>query len=146
SPSPVSAPVKPAPLRSDATEFRRNMIMTGFKIPLKAAGGAALAALLLALPALGQDATAPVEAVEVAAGEGVSVDVVFILNSLLMILGGILVFFMAAGFAMVEAGMVRTKNTSMQLLKNISLFAIACIMYYLVGYNLMYPLGAWSIG
>jgi len=120
--------------------------MTGFKIPLKAAGGAALAALLLALPALGQDATAPVEAVEVAAGEGVSVDVVFILNSLLMILGGILVFFMAAGFAMVEAGMVRTKNTSMQLLKNISLFAIACIMYYLVGYNLMYPLGAWSIG
>jgi Amt family ammonium transporter len=122
--------------------------MTGFKTPLKVAGGVALASLLLALPALGQDAAAPAEAVEAVAAvsEGVSADVVFILNSLLMILGGILVFFMAAGFGMVEAGMVRTKNTSMQLLKNIALFAIACLMYYLIGYNLMYPLGAWSIG
>ncbi|MHA6299687.1 ammonium transporter family protein [Devosia sp. CAU 1758] len=121
--------------------------MTGFKNPLKIAGGVALASLLLALPALGQDA-APAEATEAAAtlSEGVSADVVFILNSFLMILGGILVFWMAAGFAMVEAGMVRTKNTSMQLLKNIALFGIACLMYYLIGYNLMYPLGNWSIG
>ncbi|UYN99025.1 MAG: ammonium transporter [Devosia sp.] len=121
--------------------------MTGYKTPLKIAGGVALASLLLALPALGQDA-APAEAAEAAAtvSEGVSADVVFILNSLLMLLGGILVFFMAAGFAMVEAGMVRTKNTSMQLLKNISLFGIACFMYYLIGYNLMYPLGNWAIG
>jgi Amt family ammonium transporter len=121
--------------------------MTGFKTPLKIAGGVALASLLLALPALGQDA-APAEATEAAAtlSEGVSADVVFILNSFLMILGGILVFWMAAGFAMVEAGMVRTKNTSMQLLKNIALFGIACVMYYIIGYNLMYPLGNWSIG
>jgi len=121
--------------------------MTGFKTPLKIAGGVALASLLLALPAFAQDA-APAEVVEAAVtvSEGVSADVVFILNSLLMIIGGILVFFMAAGFAMVEAGMVRTKNVSMQLLKNISLFGIACLMYYLIGYNLMYPLGNWAIG
>lgn len=118
--------------------------MTGFKIPLKLAGGIALASLVLALPALAQDAPVAEEVVTVS--EGVSADVVFILNSLLMLIGGILVFFMAAGFAMVEAGMVRTKNTSMQLLKNISLFAIACTMYYIIGYNLMYPLGNWAIG
>jgi ammonium transporter, Amt family len=78
--------------------------------------------------------------------EGVSADVVFILNSFIMILGGILVMWMAAGFAMLEAGLVRTKNVSMQLLKNISLFSLAAITYYLIGYNLMYPLGNWSIG
>lgn len=113
----------------------------------KLLGTAALASLLIALPALGQDA--PVEeAAEAAAtlSEGVSADVVFILNSFIMILGGILVMWMAAGFAMLEAGLVRTKNVSMQLLKNISLFSIAAIAYYLVGYNLMYPLGNWAIG
>ncbi|SFV38016.1 ammonium transporter, Amt family [Devosia crocina] len=119
--------------------------MSGFKTPLHRAGSIALASLMLALPAFAQDAAAPAEAAA-SVSEGVSADVVFILNSLLMVLGGILVFFMAAGFAMVEAGMVRTKNTSMQLLKNISLFSVACFMYYLIGYNLMYPLGNWSIG
>lgn len=62
----------------------------------------------------------------------------FIFNTILFLLGGILVMWMAAGFAMLEAGMVRTKNVAMQCTKNISLFAIAGIMYYLVGYNLMY--------
>jgi Amt family ammonium transporter len=119
--------------------------MTRFKIPAQLVGTAAIATLLLALPALGQDAEV-VEEVAATVSEGVSADVVFILNSLLMILGGILVFFMAAGFAMVESGMVRTKNVSMQLLKNISLFGVACIMYYLIGYNLMYPLGNWAMG
>ena len=118
--------------------------MTGFKTPLKIAGGAALASLLLALPALGQDAAPAEEVVEAAAT--VAPDVVFILNTLLLLIGGFLVFWMAAGFAMVEAGMVRTKNVSMQLLKNISLFAVACLLYYLIGYNLMYPLGNWAIG
>jgi Amt family ammonium transporter len=46
---------------------------------------------------------------------------------------------MAAGFAMLEAGLVRSKNVSMQLIKNISLFSMASIMYWLVGFNLMYP-------
>ena len=118
--------------------------MTGFKTPLRIAGGVALASLLLALPAIAQDAAPAEEMVEAAAS--VTPDVVFILNTLLLLIGGFLVFWMAAGFAMVEAGMVRTKNVSMQLLKNISLFAIACLLYYLVGYNLMYPLGNWVIG
>lgn len=118
--------------------------MTGFKTPLRIAGGVALASLLLALPAIAQDAVPAEEVVEAAAS--VAPDVVFILNTLLLLIGGFLVFWMAAGFAMVEAGMVRTKNVSMQLLKNISLFAIACLLYYLVGYNLMYPLGNWVVG
>lgn len=51
---------------------------------------------------------------------------------------GALVMFMAPGFAMLEAGMVRSKNTSGILVKNIGLFSIACIMYILIGYDLMY--------
>ena len=54
-------------------------------------------------------------------------------------------FFMAAGFAMLEAGLVRSKNVTMQLTKNMGLFSIACFAYYVMGYNLMYPLGTWGI-
>ena len=71
---------------------------------------------------------------------------VFILNSLLFLVGGFLVFWMAAGFTMLEAGLVRSKNVTMQLTKNVVLFALAAIAYYLIGYNIMYPLGNWSIG
>jgi Amt family ammonium transporter len=46
---------------------------------------------------------------------------------------------------MLETGLVRSKNTTMQLTKNVALFSIAAIGYYLIGYNLMYPLGTWSI-
>ena len=70
---------------------------------------------------------------------------VFILNSLLFLVGGFLVMFMACGFCMLEAGLVRAKNTTTQLTKNIALFSIAALGYYLVGYNLMYPLGDWAI-
>ncbi|MCI4660547.1 MAG: ammonium transporter [Neomegalonema sp.] len=100
--------------------------------------GAALAAVI-ALPSLGlaQEAEAPV---------AVPTHSVFILNSLLFLIGGFLVMWMAAGFAMLEAGLVRTKNVAMQCTKNIALFAVAAIMYYLIGYNLMYPLGNWSVG
>ena len=45
---------------------------------------------------------------------------------------------MAAGFCMLEAGLVRSKNTTMQCSKNIGLYSIAGIMYWLIGYNLMY--------
>ena len=105
-----------------------------------------LAAMLVALPQLGlaQEATATAEAVEAAAPVAVPTDVVFILNSLLFLIGGVLVFFMAAGFAMLEAGLVRSKNVTMQLTKNVALFSLAAIFYYLIGYNLMYPLGTWS--
>ncbi len=75
-----------------------------------------------------------------------STDTVFILNSLLFLMGGFLVFFMAAGFAMLEGGLVRSKNVTMQMTKNIALFSLASIAYYVIGYNLMYPLGSWSIG
>ena len=70
---------------------------------------------------------------------------VFILNSLLFLMAGFLVMFMACGFCMLEAGLVRSKNTTMQLTKNISLFSIAAVGYYVIGYNLMYPLGTWTI-
>ncbi|SDK74819.1 ammonium transporter [Microbulbifer yueqingensis] len=51
---------------------------------------------------------------------------------------GALVMWMAAGFAMLEAGLVRSKNTTEILTKNVALFAIACIMYLLTGYAIMY--------
>ena len=51
---------------------------------------------------------------------------------------GVLVMFMACGFSMLESGMVRAKNTAEILTKNVSLYAIACIMYLLIGYHIMY--------
>lgn len=68
----------------------------------------------------------------------VSSETQYILNSFSFLVNGFLVMFMAAGFAMLEAGLVRTKNTSMQLLKNVGLYSVAGIMFYLCGYNLMY--------
>ena len=63
----------------------------------------------------------------------------YIMTTLLFLVGGFLVFWMAAGFAMLEAGLVRSKNVAMQLTKNVALFSIAAIMYWLIGFNLMYP-------
>ncbi len=62
----------------------------------------------------------------------------YILNSFMFLVFGCLVMFMAPGFAMLEAGMVRYQSVATIILKNISLYAIAGIMFYLVGYNLMY--------
>ncbi len=73
-------------------------------------------------------------------------DVKYILDGFLMLFGGILVMWMAAGFAMLEAGLTRTKNTATILTKNVALFAISCIMFYFVGYNLMYGDGNAFIG
>jgi len=70
----------------------------------------------------------------------------YINTTVLFLVGGFLVFWMAAGFAMLEAGLVRSKNVTMQLTKNIGLFSIAAIMYWLVGFNLMYPGDGWTIG
>ncbi|MEQ9694524.1 ammonium transporter [Shimia sp. SDUM112013] len=99
----------------------------------------ALPVALTALPVMGLAEERPVP------GTNPSTDTVFILNSLLFLIGGFLVFFMAAGFAMLEAGLVRAKNVTMQLTKNMALFGLAAIFYYLIGYNLMYPLGTWSV-
>jgi Amt family ammonium transporter len=73
-------------------------------------------------------------------------DLKYILDGFLMLFGGILVMWMAAGFAMLEAGLTRTKNTATILTKNVALFAISCIMFYFVGYNLMYGDGGAFIG
>ncbi|MGA9411477.1 MAG: ammonium transporter [Roseobacter sp.] len=63
----------------------------------------------------------------------------YIMTTLLFCMAGFLVFFMAAGFAMLEGGLVRSKNVTMQMTKNIALFSIAAIMYWIVGFNTMYP-------
>ncbi|MEW8014585.1 MAG: ammonium transporter [Candidatus Sedimenticola endophacoides] len=62
----------------------------------------------------------------------------YALDTFYFLVSGALVMWMAAGFAMLEAGLVRAKNTAEILTKNVALFAIACIMYMLVGYNIMY--------
>lgn len=77
-------------------------------------------------------------AIEAALGSAAGDDA-FVFNTFLFLSQGLIVMFMAAGFAMLEAGFVRTKNVSTILLKNISLFSIAGIMYYIVGYGIMYP-------
>ena len=66
----------------------------------------------------------------------------YALDTFYLLVMGVLVMFMAPGFAMLEAGMVRAKNTSEILTKNVALFAIACIMYMVCGYVIMYPGGA----
>ncbi len=63
----------------------------------------------------------------------------YIMTTLLFCMAGFLVFFMAAGFAMLEGGLVRSKNVTMQMTKNIALYSVAAIMYWLMGFNLMYP-------
>ena len=73
-------------------------------------------------------------------------DVKYVLDGFLFVMMGILVMWMAAGFAMLEAGLTRSKNNATVLTKNMALFAISCIMYYFVGYNLMYGEGGAIIG
>lgn len=63
----------------------------------------------------------------------------YALDTFYFLMTGALVMWMAAGFAMLEAGLVRSKNTAEILAKNIALFAVACIMYMLMGYGIMYP-------
>ena len=77
----------------------------------------------------------------------------YALDTFYFLLMGVLVMFMACGFSMLEAGMVRAKNTSEILTKNVALYSIACIMYLLIGYNIMYidtgsvlPSLGWLIG
>ncbi len=63
----------------------------------------------------------------------------YALDTFYFLICGALVMWMAAGFAMLEAGLVRSKNTVEILTKNVALFAIACTMYLLCGYQIMYP-------
>ncbi len=68
----------------------------------------------------------------------VSAEIGFIFNTLLFLMCGFLVFFMACGFAMLESGMVTSKSVSVICAKNIGLISIAGIMFWMVGYNLAY--------
>ena len=68
----------------------------------------------------------------------VSAEVQAIFNSLLFLMCGFMVMFMAAGFAMLESGMVTSKSVSVICAKNIGLYSIAGIMFWLFGYNLAY--------
>jgi Amt family ammonium transporter len=73
----------------------------------------------------------------------------YALDTFYFLVMGALVMFMAPGFAMLEAGLVRAKNTAEILTKNVALFAIACIMYLFVGYAIMYgdvTAGSWFPG
>ncbi len=65
-------------------------------------------------------------------------DTQYILNTFLLLFSGALVFWMAAGFAMLESGLVRTKNTTAILTKNICLYSLSCIIFFLIGYQMMY--------
>ncbi len=100
----------------------------------KVLGGAAvLAVLTLALPAFAEEA-ATVEGVA-----GNLIQLAYSVDTFYFLMSGALVMWMAAGFAMLEAGLVRGKNTVEILTKNIALYAVACIMYLICGYNIMYP-------
>jgi Amt family ammonium transporter len=93
-----------------------------------------LAATLLALPSMGLAQ----EAAE-AVAPGFDEIGPYIMTTLLFCMAGFLVFFMACGFAMLEGGLVRSKNVTMQMTKNIALYSVAAIMYWFMGFNLMYP-------
>ena len=94
-----------------------------------------LAATLMALPSMG---------LAQEAAEATPDITPYIFTTLLFLIGGFLVFWMAAGFAMLEAGLVRSKNVATQLTKNIGLFSIAALMYWVMGFNLMYP-AEWTV-
>ncbi len=105
--------------------------MQSFLSPFRVSGirGSALA-VLMALLVL---AFAPPAAQAAVDGE-----VGYVLNTFAFLIWGALVMWMAAGFTMLEAGSVRTKNASVICLKNIGLYCIAGITFYVIGYNLMY--------
>ncbi|MHA1597749.1 MAG: ammonium transporter, partial [Alphaproteobacteria bacterium] len=100
--------------------------MTLIAHKMRFAGLAAIAAVLFSALSTGS-AEAAVES-----------ETVYVFNTLSFLIHGFLVMFMAAGFAMLESGLVRSKNTATICLKNIALYSVAGLMYYLVGYNLMY--------
>ena len=65
----------------------------------------------------------------------------YVLDTIWLLISGAFVMWMAARSAMLEAGLVRSKNTTAILAKNITLYSVACIAFYHVGYNLMYGEG-----
>jgi Amt family ammonium transporter len=76
----------------------------------------------------------------------VTAELSYALDTFYFLVCGALVMWMAAGFAMLEAGLVRSKNTTEILTKNVVLFAVACTMYMIVGYDIMYGGGIFLDG
>ena len=116
---------KITPLKCE--EMKKTSAMTQMAL----AGGLALAGfsgLVLADGAMAQEASTPVA----------SPASVFVFNTPLFLISGMLVMFMAAGFCMLEVGLVRSKNAATICLKNIALYSIAGIMVWVTGYNLIY--------
>jgi Amt family ammonium transporter len=70
-----------------------------------------------------------------------TIQLAYALDTFYFLISGALVMWMAAGFSMLEAGLVRAKNTAEILTKNVALFSIASIMYMVIGYGIMYPSG-----
>jgi Amt family ammonium transporter len=99
-----------------------------FKTKTYWGGAAFLAILAVAFPSLAEEANV---------GDTV-IHLAYALDTFYFLMSGALVMWMAAGFTMLEAGLVRSKNTVEILLKNVGLYAIASIMYMIVGYNIMY--------
>ena len=97
-------------------------------------------ALFLAVLAIG----VPALAEETSVGDTV-IHLAYSIDTFYFLMSGALVMWMAAGFAMLEAGLVRSKNTVEILTKNVALYSIACIMYMVVGYNIMYGGGPNSV-
>ncbi|MEQ8250345.1 MAG: ammonium transporter [Oceanibaculum nanhaiense] len=103
--------------------------MMGFnRLAAKLSRGVGLAAVV----------AVPVALTATPAAAEVSAETAFVFNTFSFLVCGALVMWMAAGFAMLESGLVRSKNTAAICLKNITLYSVAGIMYYLVGYSLMY--------
>ncbi len=81
---------------------------------------------------------------DIATVSGDLAQLAYALDTFYFLLMGAFVMWMAAGFAMLEAGMVRAKNTTTILTKNVLLYSIASVMYLLIGYNLMYINDSWT--
>ena len=99
------------------------------KIPMLAGGALAVSALACAGVALAQ---------EVPANAADAAETAYIFNTFSFLFNGALVMWMAAGFCMLESGLVRSKSAAAICAKNIGLYSIAGLMYFFVGYNLMY--------
>ena len=98
-------------------------------------------------PAMAEEAEVMVEEeapAEMSDAENATVQLAYALDTFYFLVMGAFVMWMAAGFAMLESGLVRAKNTAEILTKNIGLYAVACVMYMLMGYNIMYPGDAMS--
>ena len=111
--------------RKVALRVLTNILLQRRLAAMLAATGLATVVLLLARPA-------------VAHAAGVGEESAFIFNTFSFLVWGALVMWMCAGFTMLESGSVRTKNASMICLKNVGLYSIAGLAYFIIGYNFMY--------